>query len=287
MWSYFGGKFFQAPWIEQFIPSDIKTYVEPFSGAMWVYVKSELGTNIIAYPELENIIYNDLNKNNVNIWNCLKKDVNKLHQMLVDLRWEAGADDTFIRFQEELNVENGDETSNLVNEFDLNWDNPDFERAVKYIFLLTQTFSGVSLNRSRTMVPLGKHRQFWAFAKKLENNKNRQKIKALTAIENMDYKDLISKYNNKDTFFYLDPPYFQVAVYTTDTFDSILEHEKLAKLLKSLKGRWALSYYHFPELEEWFPKNKYHWESRIYNKIGGNTKQGEKNKSEELLIMNY
>lgn len=241
----------------------------------------------MAYPDLEQIIYNDLNKNNVNIWNCFKTDVKKLHQMLVDLKWEAGVDETFIRFQEELGVENGDEESNLVNEFDLDMDNPDFERAVKYIFLLTQTFSGVSLNRSRTMVPLGKHRQFWAFAKKLEVNKNLRKIKAISALENMDYKDLIAKYDNKNAFFYLDPPYFKVAVYTVNSFDSITEHEKLANLLKSLKGRWALSYYRFPELEQWFPEDEFRWETRIYNKIGGNTKQGTKNKAEELLIMNY
>ena len=37
MFSYIGGKSKIGKWIKEFIPTDMETYVEPFSGAFWVY----------------------------------------------------------------------------------------------------------------------------------------------------------------------------------------------------------------------------------------------------------
>ena len=37
MIGYFGGKRNQANWIHEFIPKNINTFAEVFSGAMWVY----------------------------------------------------------------------------------------------------------------------------------------------------------------------------------------------------------------------------------------------------------
>ena len=42
MISYIGGKARISKWIVPFIPKDIETYVEPFSGMFWVFFKMDL-----------------------------------------------------------------------------------------------------------------------------------------------------------------------------------------------------------------------------------------------------
>ena len=62
--SYIGGKSRIGSWIRNYIPKDTVTYVEPFSGAFWVFFKLELP----AYPVLKNVVYNDVNPLNVNLF---------------------------------------------------------------------------------------------------------------------------------------------------------------------------------------------------------------------------
>ena len=57
MISYIGGKARISKWIVPFIPKDIETYVEPFSGMFWVFFKMDL----IKYPNLKTVVYNDFN----------------------------------------------------------------------------------------------------------------------------------------------------------------------------------------------------------------------------------
>ena len=71
MFGYFGGKAKQAKWIDRFVPYDIETYVEPFGGAFWVYLKGGFESQLI-FHSLQKIVYNDLNKNNVNLFRCMK-----------------------------------------------------------------------------------------------------------------------------------------------------------------------------------------------------------------------
>ena len=40
--SYIGGKSKIGTWIRDYIPRDIETYVEPFSGMFWVFFKMDL-----------------------------------------------------------------------------------------------------------------------------------------------------------------------------------------------------------------------------------------------------
>ena len=89
------------------------------------------------------------------------------------------------------------------------------------------------------------------------------------------------------TFFYVDPPYWKTEnYYSNHDFDSE-DHHSLCEHLKLIKGKFALSYYDFPLLSEWLPKNEYKWEEREFSKAAGATKGKKQNKGTELLIMNY
>jgi hypothetical protein len=48
-----------------------------------------------------------------------------------------------------------------------------------------------------------------------------------------------------------------------------------------------LSYYEFPKLVEWFPKDEFEWRTENFKKAAAAKKDGTQNEGTELLIMNY
>ena len=62
-----------------------------------------------------------------------------------------------------------------------------------------------------------------------------------TRILNQDYKTVIKKYDSPTTFFYLDPPY-STAKASNDYNDNDVPIEELINILKSIKGKFILSY---------------------------------------------
>ena len=68
MISYIGGKSNIGRWIRDYIPSDIETYVETFGGMFWVYFCME-----DKYPNLKEVVYNDFNPLNYNLFKKIIK----------------------------------------------------------------------------------------------------------------------------------------------------------------------------------------------------------------------
>ena len=114
-------------------------------------------------------------------------------------------------------------------------------------------------------------------------------FESITIVENMDFQDAIEKYDTPETFVYADPPYYKVgegSYYSNHDFTRS-DHERLANCLKSMKGRFALSYYDFDLLHDWFPEDEYRWDSQDFVKAAAAKKGKESVKGTELLIMNY
>ena len=108
-------------------------------------------------------------------------------------------------------------------------------------------------------------------------------------VENLDFQDVIEKYDSPTTYFYVDPPYYIVGegnYYSNHDFGR-QDHERLANVLKTIKGKFSLSYYDFPLLSEWFPKDVYKWEKKEFAKAAAAKKGKTQTMGEELLIMNY
>ena len=76
-------------------------------------------------------------------------------------------------------------------------------------------------------------------------------VSGITKVHNESYETIIDTYDNDDTLFYCDPPYYKMEDYYVQDFQRH-QHKELAEKLKNIKGKFVLSYYDFPELETWF-----------------------------------
>ena len=294
MISYIGGKSRIGKWIEPFIPKDIETYVEGFSGMFWVFFNMDLKD----YPNLKTVVYNDYNRLNANLFKC---------SLQCDRMWEelskypcqqVGVENTppeyvemFKKFQKEVF------SDDLVI-----GDEPNFEIAAKYVYVLTQVFSGSKPETSTYTDYKGKYRcKVLIFMDKLKHPEYRAHLEKITFVENMDFQDVVEKYDSPTTYFYMDPPYYLTENYYSNHIFNKETHIRLAKTLKKIKGKFSLSYYEFPQLSEWFPqvpigKNNqilmfgeptYRWERKSFKKAASSKKDGTQNEGIELLIMNY
>jgi DNA adenine methylase len=269
--SYIGGKSKIGKWIRNYIPNDIETYVESFSGAFWVFFNMEL-TN---YTKLKKVVYNDFNPLNVNLFNCVR-NYKDFYEVIKHI--PAQRADLFSQYQKEIFDPN----------FMVDLSKPDYEVAYKYAYILTQVWSGTNPSKSKFIDLKGKYTsKFDSFRNKLTNPKWQAYFDKIDVVENMDFEDVIKKYDSPTTYFYCDPPYYKTEDYYANHSFGIETHERLANSLKSMKGKFSLSYYDFPQLSEWFPKDEYVWESKSFAKAAMAKAGKEQTKGIELLIMNY
>ncbi len=278
MISYIGGKARIGKWIKTYIPNDIETYVEGFSGMFWVFFNMDLKD----YPNLKTVVYNDFNRLNTNLFKWAKQyDIlwNELSkypcQQLKVVDTPPEYEQMFNTYQKEI----------FSNDLVITEENS-LEIACKYVYVLGQVFSGSKPETASYMDYKGKYRcKVLVFMDKLKNPKYREHFDKITFIENKDFQQVVEEYDSPTTYFYMDPPYWKTEnYYSNHDFDS-KDHETLANCIKSVKGKFSLSYYDFPLLSQWFPKDQYRWEQKDFSKAASTKK--EKNIGTELLIMNY
>lgn len=278
--SYIGGKSRIGKWIVPFIPNDIETYVEGFSGMFWVFFNMDL----TKYPNLKTVVYNDYNRLNANLFRCalqydrLWEELSKYPcQQLGVVDTPPEYNELFKKCQKEV--------------FDPNYvigEEPNFDAAGKYVYVLTQVFSGSKPETSTYTDYKGKYRcKVLIFMDKLKHPEFRKHFDKITFVENMDFEDVINKYDSPTTYFYMDPPYYNTENYYSNHMFGRHTHLRLANTLLNIKGKFGLSYYEFKELSEWFPKDKFRWESKNFKKAASAKKDGTQNEGTELLIMNY
>ena len=80
----------------------------------------------------------------------------------------------------------------------------------------------------------------------------KERLNLITNFHNLDYLELIDLYDSTDTFFYLDPPYKNLESYYLNHNFGENSHYELSQKLNSIQGKFALSYYFFPEMKEWY-----------------------------------
>ena len=281
MISYIGGKKKMQSWIIPNIDKDIEVYCEPFSGQFWIF----FGMDLTQYPNLKKVVYNDFNSLNYNLFKCVQNP-SELQRYLDSIPvQQIGVNITppelkqqFVSFQAEIF-----EPNVRVQDYD-------YQIAAKYAYVLTQVFSGSNPKSSSFVDLKGKYRsKYLAFRDKLSKPDWVEHFLRITDVENMDFQDVIEKYDSPTSYFYTDPPYYIVGegtYYSNHDFDRE-DHERLANVLNGVKGKFSLSYYDFPQLHDWFPEDRFRWERKEFAKAAAAKKNIKQNMGEELLILNY
>lgn len=270
--SYIGGKSRIGPQlIIPNIPKDIEIYVEVFGGMFWNFFKMDAK----QFPQLKKVIYNDFNPLNVNLFNCVK-NYTEFSKVLEE--YPSQKSEIFYNGQKEIFDPN----------FKVDLSQPDYHTAAKYAYILSQCWSGTNPEKAKFIDLKGKYKsKFDTFKDKLKNPVWQKMFSRIDIVENLDFEDLIKKYDADNVYFYLDPPYFKTEDYYANHEFGIETHERLAKTLQEAKAKWSLSYYEFPQLHEWFPEGDYRWARQSFAKAAAAKAGKKQNQAVELLIMNY
>lgn len=279
MLSYIGGKSKIGKWIVDHYLRDMNTYVETFGGMFWCFYNMDLS----EYTNLKRVIYNDFNPLNYNLFQCVQNPTElqrALDQIPVQQFGVQVTDQSyktrFTEFQTEI----------FQSGLTINY--PDYEIAAKYVYVITQVFSGSKPEKSNFIDLKGKYRsKFLAFRNKLSNPKWVNHFSRITHCENMDFQDVIEKYDSPSTYIYLDPPYWKTENYYSNHDFDRNDHERLATVLNSVQSKFSLSYYDFELLHDWFPEERFRWVKKQFAKAAAAKKGVKQNLAEELLILNY
>jgi DNA adenine methylase len=214
---YLGEKSKFAKFIIPYIPNNILTYIEPFSGMYGIFFS-------LDFSEFENtkFIYNDKNYLNYNLFNQLKNNSEFIDQ-IVDIKvdYELYKKSLFNLLKEKNN-----------SKLSIDW----------LIVLCCSSPYEIGKDSWRGDM------EFEIF--KLKYKYYKESIDKITDIHNLDYKEIIKKYDSFSSFFYVDPPYKGREKFYINHDFNINSHFELAEILNNIKGKFLLSYYYFDGIEE-------------------------------------
>jgi len=225
-----------------------KCYVEPFFGAGWVFFGKEKS-------KVE--VINDIDKNLITFFNTVKNDYEEFEKKL----------ENYLISRDEFNY---------LKELDTKED--DLMTAYKFYYINKNSFGGdmSSFNAYYRDKPYLNDNSLKLLKKTHDRLKN-------VWIENQDYQAIIKKYDNKDTFFYLDPPYYNTNNGSYE-FGKDIDFVEMRDLLKNIKGKFLLSTNENDYLKKVFKDFKISSIDVQYNM--SKSSEG-RQKFGELLVSNY
>ncbi len=239
-----GGKEKLAPYIRQVLPTDFKTYVEPFGGS---------GAILLGLPPNSQRldIYNDYNSDLVNLFLCardrplaLLKELNFLpihsrtgFEYIRDaLKRKEYSEEYFQYCREEMEIAKEmftpEQAGELIQILQERMELMDVRRAAAYFTISRGSFSGTTTSFGVKACDV---RQFfyllWEASRRLRN----------VVIENMDGAALVAKRDDSSTLFYCDPPYYKAEQHYQMVF-SREAHILLHEAVSGCKGSVVVSY---------------------------------------------
>lgn len=254
--TYYGGKQKLVPFIIPRIQPH-NSYTEPFAGGAAVFFAKE--------PSKIEVL-NDTNKVLMNFYQVVQND--------------------FVVLEKE--IKNTLHSRDLHRKAWVIYTNPDMFDAVKRAWavwvLSSQSFSSKlngswgydrDDNKCAKIVNAKKERFTEALANRLRN----------VQLECTDALYIIDARDRKDSFFYVDPPYYDTDCGHYDGY-SLQDYENLLKALSKIKGKFLLSSFPTPVLQEY--AKRYKWKMfSIEQNTTVNAKSGYLKRKVEVLTANY
>lgn len=212
--NYYGGKWLLADWIISHMPEH-ELYVEVFGGALSVFMKK---------PKSKAEVVNDINRRIFNLYKTLRHAAGDL-KLLLDLTPYSRAEKDLAQEGSEDPLEDARRTITAIS-FSIGGH--------------TQQATGFRVSKKRNAFKSGTFRSY------VENFMQfHERINEAT-IENLDWRECITKYDSPQTLFYLDPPYVHSTRTKKDGYFhefSDQDHVDLLELIQNLKGKVILSGY--------------------------------------------
>lgn len=228
-------------------------YGEPFFGVGWVFFGKE-------QSRIE--VINDVDGELINLFKMLKFHAEEIQRLM---KYEISSRDLFYIYR-------GTDPKTLT----------EIQRAVRYMYIVSQSFAakGDAFGYKTTTRPSPQIFDVNHLIKLKERLRN-------TYIENLDYKQIIEKYDRKHSFFFCDPPYLDT--YNKFSADSKVEfgkkeHEELCSILKGLKGKFLLTVNDHEYIRKLYKGFKIA-ETKVNYSVSKSS-EGRK-KYNELIITNY
>lgn len=217
---WMGGKSLLAKRIVERIPEHT-CYVEPFAGAAWVLFRK---------PESKVEVINDINKDVVTLYRCIQWH---LEEFVRYFKWVLVSRDEFERLKKAP-------PETLT----------DIQRAARFYYLQQACFGGRIASPS---FGYGKARPSKLNLLRIEEYLSAAHLRLARAyVECLPYAEIIKRYDGPETFFYIDPPYWDCEGYYGQGIFSRGDFSKLAAQLDDISGKFILSLNDTPGVREVF-----------------------------------
>jgi DNA adenine methylase len=219
--NWIGGKSLLAKDVVARIPAH-QCYVEPFTGAGWVFFRKEPSTVEVL---------NDLNGDLVAFYRVLQ---HHLEEFLRQFKWLLTAREWWDDWNRQLAA------GGLT----------DIQRAARFYYIQRQSFGGKVSGRTYGYSTTHPTR---INLLRLEEDLSAAHLRLnRVQIEHFPYDEVIRRYDRPETMFYLDPPYFGCEGYYGKGLFSRDEFADLAEQLAGIKGKFLLSLNDVPEIRDVF-----------------------------------
>ncbi len=128
----------------------------------------------------------------------------------------------------------------------------DIQRAARYFFLLKSAYGG-RVTRQNYAIHVVQRPNFSTARIRDVIEQTHDRL-ARVQIECLPYERVLQRYDRKQTFFYLDPPYFGVRLYRHNF--ELADFQQLASNLEGIQGKFLLSINDHREVRRLFSKFK-------------------------------
>jgi len=254
------------------LPENIKEYREGFLGGGSCALAFS-----VMYPDIP-VWVNDLYYNLFAFWTQLQKNPDPLINRLLELKDEACRAEGVEELEKKHRALYAD-MRDLINTSD-----DDFDLATAFYVLNRSSFGGFTEQNKNAFIRDSYKNTIFSQSK-IKKLANISQIIQPWRITNQDYRDLMEG-PGEDVFVFLDPPYLiKDMLYGKDKeMHTSFCHEAFVKACKDTPHNWMITYNEHPWLREQFAD--FHMENFEFRYSLAHRKEN-KNKKEELLIMNY
>lgn len=248
--SWVGGKSHLVDTIVPLIPAH-HCYVEVFAGAAWT---------LFAKPESSVEVINDINGDLITLYRVVQCH---LEEFVRYFKWALVSRDEWDRLGRV-------DPSTLT----------DIQRAARFYYRLRMAYGGKVVGQSFGASPSRPPRLNLL---RIEEDLSAAHLRLSRAyIENQSYIDAVHRYDRPDTFFYLDPPYYQFEDYYGKGLFGREDFERLRDALAKVEGKWMVSINDVDPIRMLFKDYHLKEVETVYSLAGPDEKP-----VRELLITNY